>query len=180
MTKTAKTYGEALYDLALEENRAEEYLAQVQLVCTLFEENPDYLRLLADPAISKQERCGLLEQCFGGCLAPYVLNFLKILCENGTIREFPGCARAFVLRYNAEHGILEVTAWTAVEMSQPQREALTEKLAQVTGKTIALSCRQDRRLLGGVKLEYDGKMVDGTALGRLRGIQKELLALSFE
>ena len=44
---------------------------------------------------------------FRGQVHLYVLNFLKILCENGTLRELPGCARAYRIRYNAAHGILD-------------------------------------------------------------------------
>ena len=180
MTKTAKIYADALYDLAQETNAAEDYAPEVHMVAALLQENPEFLRLLADPSLPKQERVQLLDGCFGGKIQPYLLNFLKILCERGIIREYAGCAREFAVRYHADFGILEVTAWTAVPMDAPQREALARRLAEVTGKRIELRCRIDARLLGGVRLEYDGKMVDGTALGRLQGIRKELLALSFE
>ena len=45
MTKTAKTYGGALYDLAKEEALCEEFLNQLQLIAAVFEENPEYRKL---------------------------------------------------------------------------------------------------------------------------------------
>ena len=51
MTKTAKIYGDSLYDLAAEEKLTEEILPQMEQVAVLFKENPDYLTLLSEPSI---------------------------------------------------------------------------------------------------------------------------------
>ena len=59
MTKTAKIYGDSLYDLAAEEKLTEEILPQMEQVAVLFKENPDYLTLLSEPSIPKTERVGL-------------------------------------------------------------------------------------------------------------------------
>ena len=42
MTKTAKIYGDSLYDLAAEEKLTEEILPQMEQVAVLFKENPDF------------------------------------------------------------------------------------------------------------------------------------------
>ena len=49
MTKTAKIYGDSLYDLAAEEKLTEEILPQMEQVAVLFKENPDYLTLPSEP-----------------------------------------------------------------------------------------------------------------------------------
>ena len=47
---------------------------------------------------------------------------------------------------------------------------LQEKLQQVTGKTVQLQNRVDPDCLGGVRLDFDGKSVDGTVKNRLDAI----------
>lgn len=69
---------------------------------------------------------------------------MKILCEKGTLRELPGCARAYRVRYNQAHGILEAAATTAVAMTEQQVKSLHEKLEKLTGKTIDLKQRSIR------------------------------------
>ena len=59
-------------------------------------------------------------------------------------------------------------------MTEDQIARLTEKLGKLTGKTIDLSCRIDPAVLGGVRLDYDGKRVDGTVQGRLDAVDKLL------
>ena len=174
MTQTAKIYGGSLYDLAAEEGRTEQILAEMAVLRAAFEEEPGFVYLLATPSISKSERCGILDQCFRGKVDEYLLNFMKILCENGTIRQFPGCMQEFKRRYNEDHGILEVCAVTAVPMNEALTEKLRTRLSAVTGKKIALTCRVDAACLGGVRLEMDGEQVDGTVRSRLDTIRSQL------
>ena len=93
MTETAKMYGGSLYDLAAEEGLETRILGELDEVQQLLKQNPDYLRLLSTPSIPKKARCGLLDAALRGQVHLYVLNFLKSLCEKGTLRELSGCAR---------------------------------------------------------------------------------------
>ena len=176
MTETAKMYGGSLYDLAAEEGLETRILGELDEVQQLLKQNPDYLRLLSTPSIPKKERCGLLDEALRGQVHLYVLNFLKILCEKGTLRELPGCARAFRVKYNQAHGILEATAVTAVPMSADQTARLHEKLEAVTGKTIDLRTKVDAAVLGGIRLDIEGTELDGTVRNRLAGLRSSIAA----
>ena len=123
MTETARMYGGSLYDLAAEEGLETRILGELDEAVALFKASPEYLHLLSTPSIPKKERCGLLDEALRDRVHLYVLNFLKILCEKGTLRELPGCARAYRVRYNQAHGILEAAATTASSPSTPLRMA---------------------------------------------------------
>lgn len=174
MTNTEKTYGGALYDLAKEEARDRQVLEEMTALDAAFAAEPDFLRLLSVPSLPKAERCGILQESFGGKIDPYLLNFLKILCENGTISQFHGCMRAYKARYDADNGILEARAVTAVPMPDALREKLREKLGRVTGKTVELDCRVDPACMGGVRLEMQGEELDGTVKNRLDTLRRQL------
>ena len=133
MTETARMYGGSLYDLAAEEGLETRILGELDEAVALFKASPEYLHLLSTPSIPKKERCGLLDEALRDRVHLYVLNFLKILCEKGTLRELPGCARAYRVRYNQAHGILEAAATTAVAMTEQQVKSLHEKLEKLTG-----------------------------------------------
>lgn len=174
MTQTARNFGGALYELAREEALSDQILQELENLHQAFAAEPDYLRLLSTPAIGKQERCQIVDNSFRGKLQPYVLNFLKLLTEKGHIREFGDCCTAYRERYNEEHGIVPVQAVTCKPMTPEQKRRLTEKLSQVTGKTVYLSCKTDEACLGGVRLDFDGKRLDGTIRHRLEDIRRLL------
>jgi len=174
MTQRAVTYAQALYDLAKDENLGKTILEELAVLKTVFVDTPQYSKLLSTPDIPKQERCGVLDEAFRGKVHPYVLNFLKILTEKDCIRQFPDCCDAYRGFYNEDNGILVVKAVSAVALTEAQKQKLTEKLSATTGKTIDLQCSVDAASLGGLRLSYDGKQVDGTVKNRLDTIGKLL------
>ena len=178
MTETARMYGGSLYDLAAEAGLETRILGELEQAAQLLKANPDYLRLLSTPSIPKKERCGLLDEALRGQVHLYVLNFLKILCEKGTLRELSGCARAYRLRYNQAHGILEATATSAVPMTAQQTQALHAKLEKLTGKTIDLKTKVDPGVLGGIRLDMEGTELDGTVQNRLAALRRDIASVT--
>lgn len=171
MTQAGIVYGEALYELAKSEGLSEEILSQITVLADSFRQEPDFLRLLAAPNLSKAERCDILDRSFRGKVHPYVLNFLKILTEKGYVRYFADCCAAYRDRYNRDNGILPVTAVTAVPLTRAQADKLTGKLSELTGKTVSLQNRVDPGVLGGIRLDYDGKRLDDTVSHRLDAVR---------
>ena len=104
MTETARMYGGSLYDLAAEEGLDERILGELDGVTALLNGDAEYLHLLSIPSIPKKERCALLDEAFRGQVHLYVLNFMKLLCEKGALRELPGCAKETLLVLDATTG----------------------------------------------------------------------------
>lgn len=174
MSGRINAYAQALYSLGQEEGTQAVILEELETLQAVFSQEPDYLRLLSAANISKEERCRLLDEAFRGKVQPYVLNFLKLLTEKGHIRKFTDCCRYYREQYDADNGILPVDVVTAVALTENQRQALIDKLSGITGKTIRLNNRVDPDCLGGVRLDYDGKRVDGTVRNRLATIRNML------
>ena len=174
MTEVGSVYGEALYSLAHEEGLSDAILQQLKTLDGCFAQEPGFLRLLSSPNLSKAERCQILDNCFRGKVEAYVLNFLKILTEKGYIRHFGDCVASYRSQYSQDHGILPVTAVTAVALTAEQTARLTEKLRAITGKRIDLTNKLDPAVLGGMRLDYDGKRVDDTVSHRLDAVRSML------
>ena len=174
MTQVGMVYGQALYQLAKEENLTEDVLRELKALQESFAENPDFIRLLSTPNLTKAERCQILDDSFRGKVQPYVLNFMKLLTEKAYMRHFADCCSAYRESYNEDNGILPVMAVTAVALSEDQSRKLSDKLAKITGKTIELQNQVDPACLGGVRLDYDGKRVDDTVSHRLDAVRNML------
>ncbi len=174
MTEAARMYGGSLYELAVEEGLSEQLLEQTRTVRDLFEQNPQYVRLLSEPSIPGKERCGLIEEAFGSQAERYLVNFLKLLCDRNLLNQYGGCCDEYVRRYNADHQILEATVTSAVSLSEKQMEALKERLEKVSGSRIHLTQITDAGVIGGLRVDLDGRQLDGTVQGRLAGIARKL------
>ena len=174
MTQTGSIYGESLYSLAAEENLTKAILDELMVLKQSFAEEPDFIRLLNAPNLSKAERCAILDNSFRSKLHPYVLNFMKILTEKGYMRHFADCCDAYRNCYNRDNGILVVTAVSAIPLTAAQEEKLRQKLASITGKTIELVSKVDPDCYGGLRLSYDGKSIDDTVAHRLDAMRSLL------
>ena len=170
MTQVANAYAQGLYSLAAEENLTKIILEEMTALQQAFAQEPKYLQLLSSPNIPKQERCHILDKDFRGKIQPYLLNFMKILTEKGSIRNFADCCKAYREQYNQDNGILPVKAVTAVPLTQAQSQKLCRKLEQITGKAVELTNVIDPACMGGVRLDYDGKRIDGTVSNRLQSV----------
>ncbi len=174
MTQTAKLYGGSLYELAAEDKLTEVILEQMQQLKAIFRENPEYVSLLKEPSVALEKRKELIEEAFGAQVERYLVSFMKLLCERNIFREFADCCDEYTRRYNAEHGIVEAVVTTAVDLSKEQMQALKEKLEKMSGKRISLVQKTDASVLAGLRVEMDGKQLDGTVKGRLSDVSKKL------
>ena len=171
MTEVGNIYGESLYTLAKDEGLSDVIAQQLEALQQSIRQEPDFIRLLSSPNLTKAERCQIVDDSFRGRVHAYVLNFLKILTEKGYMRHFCDCCDAFFINYHEDNGILPVTAVTAVALTAAQTEKLKQKLNQITGKQISLRNRIDPAVLGGVRLDYDGQRLDDTVSHRLDAVR---------
>jgi F-type H+-transporting ATPase subunit delta len=167
MTQTARLYGGSLYDLAAEEQMTEVLMEQLTEVRRIFGENPEYVSLLSEPSIPFSERKDMIEAAFGSQAERYLVNFLKLLCEKNLLREFSNCCEEYTRRYYADHGIAEAVVVSAVALKENQLARLKEKLEQLCQKQISLVQKIDPSVVGGLRVEVDGKQYDGTIQGRM-------------
>ena len=178
MTQTARLYGSSLYDLAVEEGLTEQIMTQSSQIRTLFAENPEYLSLLGEPSISREERLKMIDDAFASSAEHYLVNFIKLLCERGLLQEYAGCCDEFMRRYDSDNNIAQANVWTASKLSEEQEKALKAKLEKMTGKSVHMHMHIDRSLIAGVRVEVEGKMLDGTVKSRIEGISRKLSEIS--
>ena len=174
MTQTARLYGGSLYDLAAEEQLTGTIREQMEEIRQIFRENPDYQKLLAEPSIPKAERTKLIDDAFGTQAERYLVNFLKLLCERNLLGEYAGCCEEFTRRYNVDHHIAEAVVTSAVTLTAEQMETLKARLEKMTGKQVSLNQKKDPSVVAGLRVEIEGKQLDGTVQSRLSGISKKL------
>lgn len=173
MTNAARIYGNSLYDLAQEEGCVEPLAEQLQQIRTLFAENPEYVRLLQEPTIEAEKRRELMEEAFSGA-EKYLLNFLKLLCDRNLLREYAGCCDQFMDRFREDRGIAVARVTSAVPLDEAQLTALRDKLEKISDRTVEIKTVTDPSVMGGIRVELNGKLLDGTVKGRLDGISRKL------
>ena len=169
----AGEYGKALFLITDEDGVTEKVLADIKTAESVFKANPEYVRLLDFPAITKEERVALVDEAFAG-IDYRLLNLIKILTEKRSVRLFSKVAEAFYSLYDESRGIVRVEAITAIPLTNEQSDAIAKKLSLSLGKTVVLKNTVDRSILGGVKLRYSDVQLDGSVKTRLDKFEEAL------
>lgn len=176
MTDISKEYASALFDLAIESHTEEETLTALHMVRDAVNAAPGSLDMLASPAIPKKERLAMLEQAWGKSTPPAVMGFLNVLCSNGHIRSLMACIDGYEELYNTAKKLSTAYVTSAVALTDGEKQTLRQKLEKRLGRTIQLVCREDSSLLGGLMIEVDGKVIDGSLKKRLHEIKEVMNA----
>jgi len=174
VTGLAREYGEAIYELARDEDLRPQLHEELNQITALLKEQPDFIRLLSSRAIERDTRLGIVDQVFSGRAHPYVTNFMKLMVQKERFDSFPMCCEWFHRRYNEDYGIVEARITSAVALSEAQRAALSEKLGKLSGRKVTLICEVDPALIGGVRVEMDGRRYDNTIQDRLGRLKRSL------
>ncbi|MBQ9071085.1 MAG: ATP synthase F1 subunit delta [Clostridia bacterium] len=165
-----KNYAEALFSLSEELGKSESVLLDVSTARDSLSENPDYLKLADTPVVSVPEKLSLIDSAFSS-LDESVVSLMKILCEKHSVHLFSDIAKEYVSLYNESRGIFSAEVISAEPLAETQQNKLKEKLEKITGKTIVIKNTVDKSVLGGIKLRYMGRELDGTLKGRLNAIE---------
>lgn len=169
----AYEYGRAIFLIAKEEGRLDDYLSELNVVSSVLSENKEYVGLLDTPAISKKEKLSLIDTAFAS-LGDNVVSLLKLLCERHLIYSFSEVIKTYTSLYNEEMGIEEVTVITAIPLTSDRAERLKQRLSEITGKKIIISNTVDKGILGGIKIRYSGRQIDASLKTRLDEFEKKL------
>ncbi len=168
MTATGNNYAEALFMLAREENLIDEFYDGLKLVEEVFKENTEYIQFLSNPSIPKSERITALNTVFDGKIHEHVLSFLQLICEKAQAACFFDCVNEYYRLREFAKGTVEAIVKSAIELTKAQKEALVASLEKRTGKSVTLKCMVDNTLLGGIAVEIDGQMLDGSVKQNLK------------
>lgn len=166
-------YGRALFEITEELGSTERTLGDINTVCALLDSSPEYVKLLDTPAVPKDERVRLISESLGE-LDEHLVNLIKILSEHHSVYLFKKIADEYLSLYDVSRGIERVEVISAVVLSDKQAERLTKKLENLCGKTVKLKCTVDPSILGGLKVRYAGRQLDGSIKTRLDSFKESL------
>ncbi len=172
MNDVSREYAEAVFAIAKENKDTDTALDDLTRVHTVLCENPDYRILLTSLAIPAEERAAVIKEAFSGHVSDYVLDFLCLFCERNRMEYYDEFLECFKGLYMFDKNITEVTVKSSRELSNAQKKRLEAKLKEVFCGDISPVYLIDKNLIGGITVETDGKVIDGSIKTRLRGIKE--------
>ena len=169
-----KEYGKALFMLTEERGTTETVKSDAECLIEVLSENPEYVRLLDTPALSKDERLSAIDEALSS-LDRDLSNLVKIFTEMHSAHSLIPALRHYLEEYDLARGIVRAEAISALPLTEDQRRRLIARLERETGKTVILKEKVDPSILGGLIVRAMGKQEDGSLASRLRSIERGIM-----
>ncbi len=169
-------YAEALFELALEEKATDAYYKELKSISAIFEGDMEYIEFLSSPSIPTEEKLGAISVAFEGKVNDNVVSFLKLLCERGRAELFFACLDDFERLYNESKRVMLVTVTSATELSDSEKEKLIVALEKKHSLKVELKCIIDKSILGGIIVETESSVLDGSLKRKLRDVKDVIKA----
>jgi F-type H+-transporting ATPase subunit delta len=183
----SKTYGEALFEIAMgaqsdqaakDNAAADELLEQVQQVSDILQDNPDFDKLMMHPGIPKQEKIAAMEAVFKGRVSDELTGLLEIVIRKERYGDLQEIFRYFIDRMKEVKGIGVAHITSAVALNEEQKKATVTRLLETTSyQQIESQFEVDERLIGGMVIRINDRVVDSSVRSKLNDLTRQLLQI---
>ena len=172
----SKTYGDALFELAVEKDKVDVLLEEIEQLQRVLSENDEFGRLMNHPKIIKEEKIQVAKDVFGGRVSDELLGFLTIIITKDRYKDIDEILDYFIAEVKRYKGIGIATVTTAVPLKEEQCKKIEQKLLDTTEFTkMEMHYQLDESLIGGMVVRIGDRVVDSSIKTKLSELQKELL-----
>lgn len=171
----SSTYGDALFALALEEDKLDTFCAEVEAAREIFLQNEELLKLLNHPKIVKDEKIAVVENIFRDRVSEEMLGFFHIVVTKDRYNDIPAIFDYFLRKVKEYKGIGTARVTSAIELSPEQKAAIKDRLLTITDyRSFEMEYQVDPGILGGLVIRIDDRVVDSSLKTQIGTLARQL------
>lgn len=169
------TYGDALFELAVEESKVDSLYAEATDCLKVFEENSELGRLLNHPKIDKSEKEKVIENAFGQFVSKDLTGLLVLMVSKDRQKQIMETLRYFIGKIKEYKKIGSAVVSTAKPLTAAQKEKVLSRLLVTTGYVdFEIDYIVDESLIGGMVIRIGDRVVDSSIKTKLDEFAKDL------
>jgi F-type H+-transporting ATPase subunit delta len=172
----ALAYAQSLLELANERNQAEAVGQELAALAQIVAENPQFREMLTNPAVSLDERAGLLDRIFRHNVSELLFNTLGVLNRKNRLGVIDQIAQGYADLLDEQLGKVEVDLTVAQKLTPEQLEQARQSIGKSLGRDAVVHQYVDPNVLGGVVMRVGDKLIDSSVRYQLQAMKDQLLA----
>ena len=171
----SKTYGDALFQLAVEAGKVEELLWEAKELLKLLRENGQLGKLMDHPQIGKEEKTQILARVFKGRISGELLGLMELLVTRNHWGEMESVFTYFIEQGKEYKHIGTAYVTSAFPLGEEQKEKVRRKLLETTDYvSFEMHYEVEPGLIGGMVIRIGDRVVDSSIRTRLSNLTREL------
>ncbi len=169
MTDVERQYARAVFSLALERNEVDTLYQELKTFIESLDHNAKQFFL--HPRIERLDKQNVLDKVVKNQL---LTNFIKVLIDNDRFELIETIAYAYLDLINEMNEVVEVIVYANSKISSNNIERITINLEKKLLKKINIKQIIDSSIIGGLKIEYQGSVIDQTINTTLEALKQTL------
>ena len=172
----SKTYGDALFEVALEKNQLDEFLDEVKAAQTAIEENKElFIIYNRKNPLSSLVACASFLDIFTGKVSEELVGLLRMIVDKGHFEQVDSVFTYFIDEVKEYKNIGTAYVTSAMELSDAQKAAVEKRLLETT-KYVKFEMHYDvdSELIGGMVIRIGDRVVDSSVRTKLYDLTREL------
>lgn len=169
MGYVAFQYAEALFSLAYEEKKTQNVIDAYKAF--LDAQDDEVYKFLNHPKVSKHNKKDVIAKAITDSLFK---NFVNVLIDNSRIDLLEDCFNELTKIVNNQNKIMDVTVYSMKPLLKTELDKLVENLEKKHNRTIKLENIVDQKIVGGLRIEYEGHVLDDTINNFLGSLKANL------
>lgn len=174
----SKTYAQALFELAVEEDKTSAFLEEAAGLLEVIRTNVEFEQFMNHPKIQKEDKLQVVQNVFRDKISKEMLGFLVTIVEKDRYTEIEAILEDFVASIKEYNNIGTAYVTTAIAINDQEKQDIESRLLATTRyKTIECIYDVDTSLIGGMVIKMGDRVVDSSIRTKLDKLQRELLAI---
>ncbi len=171
----SKVYGDALFSIAIEENKLDTIWEEIRTIREVVQDNPDFLAVICHPEMEQEKKLSVLDDIFKGKMSDDTMGFLNVLIRKGRFGEILSILDYFDEQAKAYKKIGVVKVSTPMALDDAQREQVETKLLEVTEyESLEVEYEIDESLLGGIVIRIGDRVLDNSIRSKMELMSRQL------
>ena len=173
---SAKSYSQALYELAFEEKNLNDVEKNVISLLRLISQSEDFNSLIKDPTNKQENQLNVINIIFEkfnlNNLLKKFLNFLVIKRRFFYVEKI---LKDFIMICSKNRGEISAKLTVAKELNENQINKIKNDLSQNFGSDVKLNYNYDPDLIGGLIMQIESIMIDTSIKNKLQKIENKMI-----
>ena len=170
----SRRYTKALFQLAREAGQEDMIGQEVEQFNAAYN-GSDLQQVLTNPAFASDARKKILKQVTTSQqLSMLTSHFLSLLLDRDRLPYLTGIVNCYRRLLNEVKGRIDAKVVSASALETEQVEQLRDRLRNISGKDVVLEQETDASLLGGLRIELEGKIYDGSIRTQLENMKQRI------
>jgi F-type H+-transporting ATPase subunit delta len=171
--KIAKRYASSLLGLAIEQDKLERILSDMQYIGRIIDESNELGTVLKSPIIKEYQKNNVMKALFGDSTDILTQKFIELLIKNNREAYLDEIIKSFAALYNIKKNIKTAFVTTSKPLNEENLAKLKEITQLIKADSVNIVQKIDESIIGGFKLNIDDYQIDATVQTKLNELERK-------